>query len=74
MWTNFNSKIEKIISSSLLEFLRKTVNYYLGRNIIFTKNEISTNYLSFSEKNEQEIIEGIAPILNKNVINKNYIN
>ena len=70
--TNFNNKIEKSIPSTCFDFLKNTVDSYLSLNFIsYDKEEINTNNSSFFEKNKQEIIDNIEPIINENEINNN---
>jgi len=64
---NFNKKIENSIPSSCFDFLCNAVDSYLSLNFIsYDKEEINDNNKKKEEKFNENIIEGIEPILNNN--------
>ena len=67
---NFNKKIENSIPSSCFDFLCNAVDSYLSLNFIsYDKEEINDNNKKKEEKFNENIIEGIEPILNNNKLN-----
>ena len=67
---NFNKKIENSIPSSCFDFLCNAVDSYLSLNFIsYDKEEINDNNKIKEEKFNENIIEGIEPILNNNKLN-----
>ena len=67
---NFNKKIENCIPSSCFDFLCNAVDSYLSLNFIsYDKEEINDNNKIKEEKFNENIIEGIEPILNNNKLN-----
>ena len=67
---NFNKKIENSIHSSCFDFLCNAVDSYLSLNFIsYDKEEINDSNKIKEEKFNENIIEGIEPILNNNKLN-----
>ena len=67
---NFNKKIENSIPSSCFDFLCNAVDSYLSLNFrSYDKEEINDNNKIKEEKFNENIIEGIEPILNNNKLN-----